>query len=467
MFKFFKNRCDQPKIDEIQSQNIALKSQLNETKVLLEKKENIIFELKTNLKEVNDYLDAELKKQKNTIASHSDAIEIYEKKHNETIFQHEEQLNALCFKVSSLNLENEKLSNEISKLKKDYESGCCENKKILELKQEINAVCRANDRLRKEVEFAEHKVNKQIKAGNEFRVSFKKAELINEQLSNQIKTLNDFIEKQGFEIDEYKSVIQNGFAVDVDFDLIRERTRLINREKSNEQLIDELKNTINKLNSQQAGVDFVHNEEVRALKKDLNNLHGRIKESHDVNEHLKLRLTKSNEENLGLKQEILLLKKNTEMVYPTTSNNHQKNNDTINSNNKNKLDALGIKETTPNKTNDNHSSLKNNNYFPIGFIDTPIRVKGVSYSNPDGTSRQNIIEHAKVNSHVFLIRDLNNQHDPNAIKVITKDGCIGFIPKELAAQLRTVNIESITAKIDSIGKGEQGLYGCSIVIKNS
>ena len=67
------------------------------------------------------------------------------------------------------------------------------------------------------------------------------------------------------------------------------------------------------------------------------------------------------------------------------------------------------------------------------------KVKGVTFSNDDGTSRTEIIASMSENDEIILVRDPFNQYDCNAIKVcVKKDGeyqQIGFIDKVLASIL--------------------------------
>ena len=64
------------------------------------------------------------------------------------------------------------------------------------------------------------------------------------------------------------------------------------------------------------------------------------------------------------------------------------------------------------------------------------KIVGVTYDNPDGINRQDIISSLKSNSPIFLKRDYANIYDPNAIKVVDSGGVqLGFISRELASQI--------------------------------
>jgi hypothetical protein len=65
-----------------------------------------------------------------------------------------------------------------------------------------------------------------------------------------------------------------------------------------------------------------------------------------------------------------------------------------------------------------------------------IKVAGVSYPNPDGTSRTSIIEQCAVFEVLNLHHEPNNEFDPNAIAVLTASGDqIGFLDARLAGEV--------------------------------
>lgn len=64
-----------------------------------------------------------------------------------------------------------------------------------------------------------------------------------------------------------------------------------------------------------------------------------------------------------------------------------------------------------------------------------LKVVGVTFKNDDGTSRRDIILNMNKTADVWLEREPDNQYDPNAIKVMTHDGQIGYIGKDYAAIL--------------------------------
>lgn len=62
-----------------------------------------------------------------------------------------------------------------------------------------------------------------------------------------------------------------------------------------------------------------------------------------------------------------------------------------------------------------------------------LKVVGVTFSNEDGTSRQDIIENMATNSPIILKREPHNTYDTNAIMVSTMDGQVGYIGKDYAS----------------------------------
>lgn len=103
------------------------------------------------------------------------------------------------------------------------------------------------------------------------------------------------------------------------------------------------------------------------------------------------------------------------------------------------------------------------------------KVVGVTFQNPDGTNRQEIISKCKVGEYVLLIRDYENSYDQYAIAVLRKTGeQIGFIDKDVAFRHEGMNdlaphIDEggeVAAKIvDLIGEDHSGSEGCVIEIE--
>lgn len=64
-----------------------------------------------------------------------------------------------------------------------------------------------------------------------------------------------------------------------------------------------------------------------------------------------------------------------------------------------------------------------------------LKAVGVTFRNEDGSSRQELISKLDENAALFLVREPENQHDKNAIKVMTLFGQVGYIGKDYAAIL--------------------------------
>jgi hypothetical protein len=93
------------------------------------------------------------------------------------------------------------------------------------------------------------------------------------------------------------------------------------------------------------------------------------------------------------------------------------------------------------------SELKETPVRPVRIIHTKIR--GVSFDNPDGTSRQQIIRNCcHPGDALLLLRDRHNPVDPNAVALVRicrgPDGKatfreqLGYLPRELAQDLSPV-----------------------------
>ncbi len=65
------------------------------------------------------------------------------------------------------------------------------------------------------------------------------------------------------------------------------------------------------------------------------------------------------------------------------------------------------------------------------------KVVGVTYTNPDGESRQRIIKKCTVGEDILLERQPNNPHDENAIAVRRRNtgDQIGYLSREVAQTL--------------------------------
>ncbi|HEY8593278.1 MAG TPA: HIRAN domain-containing protein [Sphingomicrobium sp.] len=96
----------------------------------------------------------------------------------------------------------------------------------------------------------------------------------------------------------------------------------------------------------------------------------------------------------------------------------------------------------------------------------PIGIVGESFNNEDGSSRQAELARCKDGESVRLVRDPENSHDANCVKVVSKRGVqIGNISRSddwIASRMDSG--KPITAKILSVGTGERNLLGAVIEV---
>lgn len=79
------------------------------------------------------------------------------------------------------------------------------------------------------------------------------------------------------------------------------------------------------------------------------------------------------------------------------------------------------------------------------------KVVGVTFNNPDGSSRQKIISECKAGEELVLRRDYNNFHDEYAIAVLRKTGeQVGFIARDVA--FRHEGMNDLTPHLDQGGE---------------
>lgn len=97
------------------------------------------------------------------------------------------------------------------------------------------------------------------------------------------------------------------------------------------------------------------------------------------------------------------------------------------------------------------------------------KIAGVTHNNPDGTSRQKLLEFCKDGEELQFIREPENAYDKNAIKICRGSGeQLGYTRSELAADLapRIDAGEKIRVFVSEITGGEQdtSTRGCNIKI---
>lgn len=98
------------------------------------------------------------------------------------------------------------------------------------------------------------------------------------------------------------------------------------------------------------------------------------------------------------------------------------------------------------------------------------KVVGVTHRNSDGTDRQRLLKKCKRRERLVLVRETNNPHDSNAVKVCRSNGGqLGYLSRDVANQIaeRLDKGLDVIAEITSLTGG--GLIfnrtrGCNIKI---
>ena len=82
-----------------------------------------------------------------------------------------------------------------------------------------------------------------------------------------------------------------------------------------------------------------------------------------------------------------------------------------------------------------------------------LKVVGVTFPNTDGTSRQETISKISLSSDVQLIREPNNEYDPNAIAVFIDNFQVGFLAGEDAQNIAVLMDSGVTfeAVVEQLG----------------
>jgi len=95
-------------------------------------------------------------------------------------------------------------------------------------------------------------------------------------------------------------------------------------------------------------------------------------------------------------------------------------------------------------------------------------VAGVTYENPDGSDRQEILEDCRSGEKLLLIREPNNEYDRNAIRVcrISREQ-IGYIPQMFSAEIAPLLDRGHPVKAQIIELTQTETIGCKIRIEFS
>jgi len=97
------------------------------------------------------------------------------------------------------------------------------------------------------------------------------------------------------------------------------------------------------------------------------------------------------------------------------------------------------------------------------------RVAGVSFKNPDGVSRQDILRRLRPGHMAVLLRQPDNPKDPDAVAVIDPHyGQFGFIPADIAARLASQLDQGMAgfARVTEImgGTRDKPSLGCAVEV---
>jgi hypothetical protein len=103
---------------------------------------------------------------------------------------------------------------------------------------------------------------------------------------------------------------------------------------------------------------------------------------------------------------------------------------------------------------------------------TPLRsfrtyVAGTKFKNADGSSRQEILESCLEGDELILVRELDNKHDPNAVKVCTFDGDqIGYLPAHIAQEIapRLDKGSPVDAELVELRDSDEWITYCTVEI---
>ncbi len=96
------------------------------------------------------------------------------------------------------------------------------------------------------------------------------------------------------------------------------------------------------------------------------------------------------------------------------------------------------------------------------------KVAGVTYDNPDGTGRQDLIRQCRAGDRLRSRREPDNRYDPNAVAVCTESGVrIGYLSSRLAAELAPLLDRGgrVDVEISEItGGGDERALGVNILM---
>jgi hypothetical protein len=94
------------------------------------------------------------------------------------------------------------------------------------------------------------------------------------------------------------------------------------------------------------------------------------------------------------------------------------------------------------------------------------KIVGVTFDNPDGISRQKVIESLEVSSPIKLKRDRENNYDKNAIMVVdSQSQQLGYLSKDIARQLAPIIDDGKLIKVEICSLTGGGEYNRGVNIR--
>lgn len=96
-----------------------------------------------------------------------------------------------------------------------------------------------------------------------------------------------------------------------------------------------------------------------------------------------------------------------------------------------------------------------------GFL---IRVAGVSFHNSNGQSRQEVLRQLRPGDPVRLQPEPDNPFDPDAIRIVTPYGQLGYVPRPITPWIGLLDREKLQVHVHSIKRFDRALAGCLVMI---
>lgn len=103
--------------------------------------------------------------------------------------------------------------------------------------------------------------------------------------------------------------------------------------------------------------------------------------------------------------------------------------------------------------------MENDYIFWKFYVNTCI--SGTQYRNDDGSCRKELLDSVFSNNELVFKPDPMNSYDANAIKIILRDKCVGFVPKNLAGLLNKENVSYENPRL--VGKKNTGVKVAALI----